>query len=108
VARTTLARRERIYSDLDPNVIAQIASLSRDTRWELLKEVYERRRRELSECLGRQQLVFSAQPVNQRRVDYTAGFWAGVQAILHAPDSAEKALERALSDQERINRLVSD
>jgi len=102
---TTSAKRG-VYSELDADVITQLAALSQDPRFQLLRKVYEQRRQELSVQLGRQQLQFGP-PADQRRADFRAGFWAGIHAILHAPASAEAALEGALK-QERINRLVDD
>lgn len=57
--------------------------------------------------LGRQQLQFGP-PLDQREADRRAGFWQGIQAILSSPESAERALDEVLKNQERINRLVDD
>lgn len=103
----TLARRPGVFAELDPNVIAQLASLAGDTRFKLLRKVYEQRRDEMATYLGRQQLQFGP-PLNQREADRRAGFWQGVNAILSSPESADRALDEVLNDQGRIDRLVDN
>ena len=47
----------------------------------------------------------SADPVNQRHLDYQRGFFAALDALKGAPETAEKALEIALSRQEKHERV---
>lgn len=44
--------------------------------------------------------VTSGKPVDQRLIDYTRGFWAGMRYALNVPDKAEDTLERALRQTE--------
>lgn len=77
---------------------ARLAALTQHPSYKEWRDEMERRierdhKRLLAEML-------SGKPADQRDLDYTRGFWAGMRYALTVPDKAEDTLTRALRQRE--------
>ena len=78
----------------------ELTKLKEQPGWATLREILEERRQAVSRSLGHGLVTggIDAAPVDQRKIDYQRGFFAGAQWILDNPEHAEKILAAALEE----------
>jgi len=88
------------------NRAARLGELKETPAWtELRVQVQERKDAIYGAFLKRLQ---AGEPVDQREVDRTAGFFKGMETLLDYPDLADTRLRRALDRAEREERESSE
>jgi hypothetical protein len=83
---------------------AQLSDLKKLREWQTLCEVMEGKRERYFRNLAHE-LIHGKEEVDQRKLDFYRGFWAGVFYLLANPEQAEREFERAAEKAERLKEL---
>jgi hypothetical protein len=75
-----------------------LAKLKGTDGWKTLGEIYTERRIAYQAKVGRD-VLRRGYEINQREIDYNAGYFFGVQQLLDKPEQFEQQMEAALQKQ---------
>jgi len=98
--REALANRELLAERA-----AKLGELKRHPSWAVLKEILEAKKERRFAHFARE-LMAGREPVDQRKLDFERGFWAGITYILANPEHAEREFEKAVEKAERLKEMV--
>lgn len=76
-----------------------LRELATSTAWAELRAIADERRQEFFRTFAK--TLMRGEPVDQRKVDYTAGYYQGIADLLRAPEKAESEMRSALKRAER-------
>jgi hypothetical protein len=74
-----------------------LAKLRETEGWKVLSEIYAEKKTKYVGLIGRQ--VLSRIKLDQRELDFRAGYFRGISDLLGAPDAIEQVMEAALQEQ---------
>ena len=81
----------------------EFKKLTEHPSWPTLRAVFAKERERMERATARKVLAGTetADPIDQRVIDYRRGWMRGVQAVLDAPDLAILNFEKALNAEEK-------
>jgi hypothetical protein len=85
----------------------QLSNLKKQPEWKTLREIMEGKRERYFAQLARE-LVHGRGEIDQRKLDFQRGFWAGVFYLLANPEAAEREFEKAAEKAERLKETADE